>query len=190
MAFKELYKYCQTLNPKVSTKDIKRKAIEITGAKNVREIVQGLDVTKIRGYFLSHDNRDSSIVKIYGCNVIVLARDMNDCWKRFVLTKELMHLFDKADVQTNTEVVFKDLLSEFEAPSPANQSLQFKSEIAGFWMAIACLCPEESRLDFIDQFGKGHIDHYGIALKLKIPEQYVRQLFRRDYKDIIDVLLS
>jgi hypothetical protein len=120
----------------------------------------------------------------------VLARGMNDCWDRFILAKELMHLFDAPDVATRDPEQFRVLLGEFEALDPSKErTAQFVSELNGFWMALACLCPEKYRLEFIEQFNKGHIDHYGIALKLKIPEQHVRQLFRPNYTDIIASLL-
>jgi len=190
-AYKELYKYCQELKPKVSTKAIKIKALEITKAADVKTVKDSLDSQKLRGYFLSASNKESSLVRSYGCNVVVLARDMNECWDRFIFTKELMHLFDEQSEATSSHEQFKALLNEFEALDPSKEnSPQFESDIHGFWMALACLCPEKSRQEFVDQFNKGHIDHYGIALKLKIPEQHVRQLFRPNYTDIIDSLLT
>jgi len=189
-AYKELYKYCQELNPKVSTNVIRLKVLEITNAANVKTVKDSLDSQKLRGYFLSASNTESWLVSKYGCNVVVLARGMNECWDRFIFTKELMHLFDDQSEQTSSHEQFKALLNEFEARDPSKEnSPQFKSDMRGFWMALACLCPEKSRLDFIDQFNKGHIDHYGIALKLKIPEQHVRQLFRPNYLEIITSLL-
>lgn len=190
-AFKKLFDHCQTLQPKVSTKEIKTKAIELTGAKNVCVVKDTLDTTKVRGYFLSVRDEGSWLVRAYGCNVVVLARGMNECWDRFIQTKELMHLFDEEAVKTSTPDQLRALLGDFEALEPSqDHSPQYASELKSFWMALACLCPEPARLDFLEQFKKGHIDHYGIALKLKIPEQHVRQLFRPNYRQIVESLLD
>jgi hypothetical protein len=82
-----------------------------------------------------------------------------------------MHLFDVENEKTGTDKAFEALLTEFEVQQPTERSSQFTSDVKGLWMALSCLCPEKHRLEFIEQFQKGHIDHYGIALRLRIPQQ-------------------
>ena len=60
------------------------------------------------------------------------------------------------------------------------------SEIACFWRAISILCPEETRLSFKAQRENDEIDDYTIALKLRIPELYVRRLFDDRYLELIE----
>lgn len=187
--FKQLYDYCQTLSPKISRNLILAKIKEITGVEEIKTIKSGLDITITRGYFLSIKNQDNSFVQKFGCNLIVLARGQNDCWDRFVSTKEMMHLFDNDGEPTDSPEKFESLLTEWEAPS-ANPSNQTISDYKGLWMALACLCPEKNRLEFKELREKGHIDDYGIALKLKIPEQYVPHLFRPTYEEIVEILLK
>lgn len=189
--FKYLYEYCQTLTPKVSRELILPKIHEITGVENVRTIKSGLDITVTRGYFLSAQNKENHLVRQFGCNLIVLARDQNKCWERFVNTKEMMHLFDEDGEPTSTPEELEKLLTDFEMPSateaPSHQTI---SERKGFWMALACLCPEKSRIEFKSLRDKGHIDNYGIALQLRIPEQYVPLLFQSRYRMIVDALIA
>jgi hypothetical protein len=188
MSYRNLYAHCQQLTPKISTKEIKRVVLEITGKTQLDVIINSPDPRKLRGYFLSSERTsDDRFPKLLGKNVVVLARGMNDCWNRFILTKEMMHLFDTPNEETSTPEQFKTLLQEFEPANPIKASSpQYASESKGFWMALACLCPEANRLEFIEQYEKSQINYYGIALKLRIPEQLVPVLFKEDYSQIIN----
>lgn len=190
--FKELYDYCQTLKPKVSRRQIEQKTLEITGVPRIKAIKANLDTAVCRGFFLSAENTEHPTVKLLGGNnVIVLARDQNYCWERFVYTKELMHLFDNDDEPTDSAEKFEKLLTDLEVPSATDSpSKQIISERKGIWMALACLCPEKSRIEFKSLLTKEHIDSYGIALQLRIPEQYVPLLFQSRYDVIISTLIK
>lgn len=185
--FRELYDYCQTLKPKVSRKDLTPKVCELTGS-TVKVIKSGLDITRCRGLFLSISNSENPFVKQLGNNVIVLARDLNYCWERFVYTKELMHLFDGPEEVTDTKEKVEKLFTEFGQPA-LDRSAQISSEVKAFWMALACLCPEQFRRDFKTQIDKGHTDHLAVALQLRIPQQYVGSLFDARYSMMIDTIL-
>lgn len=189
--FKELYNYCQTLKPKVSRTLVLEKALEITEVSKVKAVVTGMDSTVCRGMFISAQNLEHPLIQRLGCDVILLARGQKYCWERFVYTKELMHVFDREDEPTNTPNKLETLLTDFEVPSantaPSTPTI---SDIKGFWMALACLCPESNRLEFQHLREKNHIDNYGVALQLRIPEQYVPMLFQDRYLKIIENLLS
>ncbi len=183
--FKELYNYCQQFQPKISRKLIKDKALDLTGAGKIAVVKSGLDINDCRGFYLSAGNKEARIVQQIGSNVIVLARDLNYCWERFVFTKELMHVFDSEDEKTSSPELLEHLLAELDTPSSLERSKQMVSEIKGFWMALACLCPEKNRQDFLAQKQKGHLDDYGVALQLRIPQQYVSNLFTPNFSDIV-----
>lgn len=186
--YRQLYDFCQTLNPKVSRKVIVPKIVQITGTTKVRTIMTNIDTKVSRGYFLSCKNVDHQFVRTLGHDVIVLARGMNKCWERFVNTKELMHLFDDNAEKTDSPEKFVELLSDFEA-APDDLSPQARSDAKGVWMALACLCPEKRRLEFEALRAKARIDNYKIALELRIPEYYVPWLFNKDYRKTIDDLI-
>lgn len=184
-SFAELYNYCQQFEPKISRKLIKEKALELTGTKKIAVVKSGLDVDHCRGLYLSATNTEARIVQQIGSDVIVLARDLNYCWERFVFTKELMHIFDQESETTSSPELFEGLLADLDMSSALERSQQMISEIKGFWMALACLCPEKHRQDFANQKAKGHLDDYGIALQLRIPQQYVPSLFAQNYAAIV-----
>lgn len=188
-SFRTLYEYCQTLEPKIKRKQILDKVLEITGVETVKPVVTTLDTTKVRGFFISVNNKEHPLVRQLGCNVIVIARGLNKCWDRFVFVKELMHLFDSEEEMTASDLLFEQLLTEFEISQPGEFSRQTVSDVRAFWMALACFCPENNRLEFIEQLNKGHIDHYGIALRLRIPQLYVPHLLRPNFNGIVTSLL-
>lgn len=175
--FKELYDYCQTLSapPYIKRNVIRHKAEEIAGTR-LAVMTMALDTQSGRGLFIHASNTESSFVKMSkGRPVVVVARGLNDCWDRLVQTKETMHLFDDDEEKTSTSDSFRNLVSEFVVLGP-EPSPQRESEGRALFMALACLCPEAARQQFIDEYKRGLIDHYGIALKLKIPKLYVAYL--------------
>lgn len=189
--FRQLYDYCQTLEPKIKRNDIKSKVLEIAGVEKVACIKLALDTSVMRGLFLSVADQGNEYVRQIGSDIIVLPRGLNDCWDRFIYVKELMHLLDHPEEKTSDFEEFSALLAEFEAVNTAEEwSKQYASEVAGAWMATACLCPERHRVALLEKHVSGELSHYEIALHLKIPEQQVRNLFRPNYLEIIGSILD
>jgi hypothetical protein len=185
--FRELHEFCQTLTPKVPRNSIIDTAKKLTGVEKLRVMKTSLDTSVTRGYFLSAKNVDHPWVKMHGCDVIVLARGLNPCWERFVNVKEAMHLFDEEFENTSSSENFEQLLNNLLAPA-VERSPQVTSDIMAIWMALACLCPEKSRQEFQQQLSNEKTDNYQIALKLRIPEQYVPLLFSPNYAPVLKVL--
>jgi hypothetical protein len=185
---KELYDFCQALKvpPHIKRKVIEKKIQELTGQKAVVRVVD-LDHEVCRGIFISATNKDVPLVQqAGGTSIIALARGLNRCWDRFVHVKELMHLFDSEDEQTPTEASFSSLLTEFVVTLPDNEeSKAMGSEIRALYMALACLCPEQKRLEFVEQYKTGQLDHYNIAVQLRIPEQFIPHLLLPRFPEII-----
>lgn len=189
--FAELHDFCQTLTPKVKRNLVINKVKELARVEKVRTIAATLDTSVTRGYFLHASNTDNEFVKQNGFHVIVLARGLNPCWERFVNVKEAMHLLDDQEEAIDSREKFDQLLNYWESPATAtNPTPQTLSDIKAMWMALACLCPEKSRLEFEVLLNKGQIDNYGIALKLRVPELYVPMLFKPEYKQAIEALRS
>ncbi len=194
MSFNQLYDFCQTLEPVkhnepiVHQNVVKNKALELTGIESIRTMMDDLDASRMRGYYLSAENKDHQFVKQTGGAVIVLARGMNRCWKRFTYVKELMHVFDREEELVSSPESFEKVLSEITTSTI--ESPQGKSETKGFWMALSVLCPEKHRLLFEELRMANQIDDYAIALQLRIPELYVPHLFSPKHRKTIDNILQ
>lgn len=189
MSYASLYLFVQGLTPPVSRNQIVPKVEELAG-RRVRVIKSGLDISVTRGFYVPCTNTDHVFVRQAGGgrDIIVLARDNNRCWERFVLFKELMHMFDAPLERTSSAVEFEDLLEEFVAPK-TTRSLQMNSEAWAFWKALGLCCPETERVRLSKEYAAGTMTAMQIAQHLKIPEQCIPPLFDQDYKRVIQSLL-
>ena len=190
MSYQALYNFCQTKNPHISRNVVRDQVLRITGVNRVSTVKTTMDTSACRGFYLSARNTEHRLVQQHGSHIIVLARGQNRCWDRFVFVKELMHLFDSVDEATDTGEEFDRQLAELSGHPSPSWSPQMRSEVECFWKALAALCPETVRGEFQTLLDAGQIDEYGIALKLKIPQQYVQHLFRPEYPDIIRDILN
>jgi hypothetical protein len=180
LSFKELFDFAQELPLYVRRNAIRDKAIELTDADAISVVRSGLDTDVCRGYWLTPQNSHHPLVKQLGHHIVVVARENNECWERFVVVKEMMHLFDTEDQKAADAKMLDGLLSEFSAPM-APFSPQFDAEIDSFWQALAVLCPQKDREIFRKELLENKTDEYEIALKLKIPESYVTRLFEERF---------
>ena len=188
MSYKELYKFCQQQSIPVSRKIIADKALELTNRPPIKLWRADMDINRLRGFYLSADNVDHQFVRqCKGQSIVVTARGLNNCWERFVVTKELMHLFDNPLESAGTTRDLDDLLALFTS-EPLSRTAPMTSEIRAFWMALACLCPEHIRQDFDRKLNTGEVTVSAIAKALLIPEQYVPQLFVPQFKQMMSKL--
>jgi len=181
VSFQDLYAFAQNQAVHVNRNAIKAECLRISDAEDIKFIRAGLDPSITRGYWLTPQNKDHHLVRQFGCHVVVSARGLNRCWERFVVVKEMMHLFDDEKQKTDDSEKFQSLLSEFASPMIVNSD-QMVPEISSFWRALSVLCPERTRCDFQYQRKHKQIDDYEIALRLRIPAQYVPRLFEERYK--------
>lgn len=188
MSYRELYEYCQNLPTPISRRELIPNVCRLTGKPKPRVILSGLNPAIVRGYFIVPENTAHPFAKwAYepGGAVIVVARDMNYCWKRFVEVKELMHLFDDSLDLVGDADIFQDLVTEF-VELPPERSEAFRADTRAVWLALGVLCPEARRQEFARQRMAGETDNLSIARQLKIPERYVPHLFNPAFRRIVD----
>lgn len=124
-----------------------------------------------------------------GSPLIVVARDLNYCWTRFVIVKEMMHYFDTPLERVSSNEEFEQLLQDFTVPTP-DFSEAMHSEVKAFWMALGVLCPELKRQEFGRLRESGAMTDMAIAEALRIPVLYIPLLFDPKFKSIIANLLA
>ena len=100
MSYADLYKAVQKSgSARISTKWLREKAIAFSTIKKIMEQWSGVvDGASIRGWYIEGPMGPPVPVKEHEV-LIVLARSIcvgpqGDYWRRFILTKELMHVFD------------------------------------------------------------------------------------------------
>lgn len=189
MSYADLYEFCQTQRLHIGRNVVRDRILQITGLPRIPVTIVDIDTAHCRGFYLSAKNPENRMVQQFGGHLIAVARGLNRCWQRFVVVKEMMHLFGDETNAVDSGELFEELLQDF-AVSSADTSPQMSSEYDCFWMALGALCPEQKRLEYQEKRLNQEIDDYAIALELRIPQQYVTRLFERRYKPNIDRLLA
>jgi hypothetical protein len=188
MPYRDLYAYAQELEPVVSRNAIRDKIIELTGATGFRCFCDhALDPEELCGYYVSPGNPDHPFARqAGGKHVIAFAKGLNKCWERFVVVKEMMHLFDGPLEKTNTEDDLDSIFAGMLDPDfDGRISPQCMSEFKCFWMALGVLCPERIRAELQQKRDAGTMTELEIATYLKIPEAYVGRLFHPGFKALM-----
>lgn len=188
--FKELYDFCQRLPcpPSISRNLICGKVQDIMD-QQVRIVKHGLDTNVLRGLFLSGQSTSRFVKQNGGNPVIVIARGMSEDWDRLVQVKEMMHLFDEEEEMTSSAAQFEELLNSLTAPSGI-VAPQLRTEFEAVYMALACFCPEPARQQFIKDIQAGHTEEYEVALKLRLPKQFVKTLLTPHFGNVIQHILA
>lgn len=112
---------------------------------------------------------------------IQFAQNLNYCWTRFVLCKEMWHcvldaepgtrITSTADLLKLSEYLSDDLLAHIA--DEAHGFPPFNSEELAEIMAIETLFPMELRRHLCDPLDEGKISPLQIALRYRIPQEYV-----------------
>lgn len=195
MSYEDLYNFCQLQPAPVSRKIIRQKLQEITGRRIAFTVSSNLNPRDVRGMFLSVESSNAWVTQ-HGCDVVVLSRKIyaktlggNYCWDRFITVKEMMHLFDTKEEMSDTGEKFDEILSAFFMTYNGSSPV-VSSEIKGFWRALGVLCPERIRQEYAQNVRGGSMTNYDVALKLRIPEQYIGQLLSDKFVLLKDSILN
>jgi len=189
MTFACLFEEVQCCPPPVSTRWLKERALHYSSIVTIKEQWSGLlDPADLRGCYIEGP-LGPPIPLAENESLIVLSREMcrghqGIYWRRFVYTKELMHVFDRLDEKAGSAETFDLQIEKFKDPSK-ELSPQFRAESKALWRALAVLCPENLRLESQRQLSEGAISHEVLAATLRIPARYVRELMRPDFAEII-----
>ncbi len=185
MPFRQLYEAVQSQKGVISTKWLKDQAIALSTINKVKEQWSGvLDDSALRGFYIEGPLSGPVPLKDNEC-LIVLARDMcrgplGDHWRRFVYTKELMHVFDEEEEKAGTREAFDIQIEKFGDPSK-DMSPQFRAEVKAVWRALMVLCPEQRRQEYKKQLDESAISIDVIASGLRLPVSYARELMRDNF---------
>lgn len=112
---------------------------------------------------------------------IVIAKDLNYCWKRFAICKEIFHLlidrpdYRALDIELHTESVLIAFPIDDAIPSTSVQ-VEFLAEVA----AMEFLFPYKSRLVQLST-SAGNVNFPDIAQKYKMPQIFVERYLTDNY---------
>jgi hypothetical protein len=186
MSFSALYDQVQKIDGRISTRWLRDRAIELSKITRVREQWSGvIDPQFIQGFFI--EGPQGPPLPLNENEVLItLARSvgLDKHRRRFVYTKELMHVFDTADEKADTPEKFDAQAERFGDPGAAISS-QYRAELKAFWRAVSVFCREKRRIDFKSAIDSGQTSLAVVATALQIPATYARHLFREDFPSIL-----
>lgn len=180
-----LYDAVQTQSNHISTKWLKHKAIDFSHIVNVREMWSGLiDERHIRGFYIEGPLGPPVVLRENEA-LITLARSMctdhdGKQWRRFIFTKELMHVFDEESEKTDTRNKFDQQINKFSDPN-VQVSPQWRAEAKAFWRALAVLSTERERDEYKGQLLRGEVSLDVVSVALRIPLYAAIHLFSDDF---------
>lgn len=107
--------------------------------------------------------------------IVLVREDLNFCWCRFVICKEMCHcLVDARDDRVSSVSALRDLAqglaSKVTIPGTGNGPLE--SELWAELLAIELLFPYELRKTHRQALKDGTITPYTLALRYRIPREY------------------
>lgn len=192
MSFEKLYAAVQSHKSddgRISTKWLRDLAIDLSGIKRVKEQWSDvIDANFLRGFYIEGPMGPPIPLAESEC-LIGLSRSIctgaqGKNWRRFIYTKELMHVFDTEEEKAGTREAFDIQVEKFGNPS-ADVSPQFRAEYKAIWRALAVLCPEAKRLEYKKALQSGEKSVEVVAAALRLPAPYIHPLVRDDFEAII-----
>jgi hypothetical protein len=192
MSFSDLYEAAQLQEGRISTKWLRQAAIQYSAITKVVEQWSGvIDPAFLRGFYIEGP-LGPPVQLAESEALIVLARSMcvgptGDHWRRLILTKELMHVFDEEEEKASTPEAFDSQIERFSDPS-VPVSPQFRAEGKAYWRALAVLCQNDKRLEYKTLLANSEISIEVVAATLRLPAVHVREMMRVDFEAIVDSL--
>jgi hypothetical protein len=118
---------------------------------------------------------------------VLYSKHMNDCWRRFVCCKELVHILDDKAASTSTSEQIDALTLNLTSPTSMESSDMPKDYWAERAASLKTLCIL-AQMDAVDklkqQYLAGAKTPYDVAVFFRIPEVYVDFLFSQKFKAI------
>lgn len=138
-----------------------------------------------RGYVVYDYDRSSAYGDEYKILGIRYSNQLNRCWRRFVICKELMHAYDTEAQRTNSRDKYEILMRQLESlPRSDDFSEMLESEYDAEWMALLVLCPKPTRDQLKTRWLAKELTDLDVALEIRVPEAVVSSLMS-DYYDAV-----
>ena len=194
MSFQALYEEVQLTSGKISTNWIEERAVALSRITKITEMWSDvIDPHALRGFYIEGP-LGPPIELGENESLIGLSRRMckgaeGKYYRRYVKTKEIMHVFDTDQELTNTAEKFDKLVERFADPAAAVPP-QYYAESKAIWRALAVLCREEQRIYYKEQIAQNAMSVEVVSTALQIPTLMVRQLMRDNFLDYLAIILN
>ncbi len=128
----------------------------------------------LRGMFRRHIHRNGVYADPQLITDILYAESLNTCWRNFVCTKEMIHIFDKTSSATFTPDALDQLTANLTDPMlRINPSMEAIVDHSAQVRALAVLAPHDLIEILRPSYMEGRRSAMDIAQILMIPHFYV-----------------
>lgn len=111
--------------------------------------------------------------------------------QRFVVAKELMHVFDSPTEKANNIDRFKNLVSQIASkPMLTDMEAYYVSDRNAYWKALICLIPPWLREKYLADWNALNGSLSNAAAELRLPEPYVAAAMGGYYDTALNHLLN
>ena len=118
--------------------------------------------------------------------IIRYRADLNTCWRRFTIAKELFHLY--ADIAEDPRPRKSDAVAQAAMNARRvvpNDGMQLDDEVAAFYLALEYLVPWRLRDQFLD-LRNCAATPYQIAKVFMVPIPFIEHLCEGEYAGLSD----
>jgi hypothetical protein len=195
LPFKTLYNRRQTEGVHLPLNWYVEDAKELSWVENSIQIKRTAALPKsyLRGFIVRH-NPGFMPHAMSSNYTIFIADGLSREFERFVIIKELMHLYFGPNgggiYATDNAVVFENHMQEMFAASADIRSHQVEGEKRGLWMAISVLTPENERQAFLQRMAADEMSVEDVAAILKVPIHTTKALLSSQYDQEISNILE
>lgn len=115
--------------------------------------------------------------------------EANPPYLLYVLTKELMHVFDPMDTWINTREKFIQFLRDLQNTPLRLENGAIHVEHKARWMAVLALCPKTLREYIVSSHAKGKLKKE-LAQELGLPDVIVATALDEYYDEALAIMLA
>lgn len=132
---------------------------------------------------------------------------LNDCWKRYICAKELIHLLDGKFVAVDNPKKLSDLMIGMSTdlgpwlqtmaqghpddnPVRVPISAPCLVDYAAEWLAIPVLVPPTAQKKIVDQYSSNKMTAYDVAYLFRIPQKFVPFITSPIYDQFVGLIIN
>lgn len=175
-------------NMPISVNDVRDWIIEHSSQDEINIYLTDTDPKILNGAIAKY-TRSSAVYGEPVCgSIIEISKYHNQCYRRFVVCKELIHIMDHEKAATKTDAEIEQLISQLAFADTSNQKEQLKKDYladkSAEFKALAVLAPEQIINDLRVPYENGIKTDRDIAVFLQIPEVYISLLFSTNFEKL------
>jgi hypothetical protein len=133
-----------------------------------------MDDVKVKGFIRKFTFHSAPYAEPTRSANIYYAKNLNECWRRLVCAKELVHLVDRPGVAVSSAEALKSLLVGLTSSAePVDLDERCQADIVAEITALPVLVPLPIRNQLLGPVKSCRMSSHDVAYYFRIPQKYV-----------------